>query len=224
MQLTDAPQTLGGLVVQEMRLLYGAKFAQQWQGLSPRELREAWDKHLADMTEREVRAGLVACLSREWPPSLPEFLKLCRPWMNPEVAFHDAVVGMAARRRGEMGVWFHPAIYWAAVTVGTHDILNATYGHIKGRWDRAFTDEIAKGQWPDVPPVREALPAPGKTLATKEEAETALRKMGAGDVFKPKRDPKAWARKLLDEQQRKGGRRYSLSVIAMANRALEQSA
>ncbi|OWT69227.1 MULTISPECIES: hypothetical protein [unclassified Achromobacter] len=221
MQVTEAqPPTIGGLVVNEMRLMYGAKFAQQWQGLTPRELRESWDEKLAGLNESEVRTALVACLSRDWPPTVPEFLRLCRPWMNAEVAYHDAVAGMAARRRGEMGLWPHPAVYWAAVATGTHDLLGSTYGAIKGRWERAFSDELAKGYWADVPPVREALPAPGQTQATKEEAEAALKKMGAVDVLTAKPQGTAWANKILAEHDRKGGKRYSLTVVAMAKRAL----
>ena len=115
MQLTESQTSLGALVVSEMRLMYGAKFGQQWQGLTPRELKDSWDQKLTGMTEAEIRAGLVACLSRDWPPTVPEFLRLCRPWLNPEVAYHEAVHGMSCRRRGEMGNWSHPAIYWAAV-------------------------------------------------------------------------------------------------------------
>ncbi|OZI39017.1 hypothetical protein CEG14_05635 [Bordetella genomosp. 1] len=222
MQLTDQTQnhgqTLGSLVVQEMRLLYGAKFAQQWQGLAPKELREAWDQKLWGLSEREIRLGLVACLAREWPPTLPEFLRLCRPWTNPEVAYHDAVAGLAARRRGEMGLWAHPAIYWSAVAVGPHDLLQGTYGAMKARWERVFAAELEKGEWPEIPPVREALPAPGHTRATRDDIDPEMRKMVAS-VSRPKRNQREWANRILAEHARKGGRRCSITVLAMAKRA-----
>ncbi|WP_025516800.1 hypothetical protein [Bordetella trematum] len=223
MQLTDHHQTtLGALVINEMRLMYGSKFGQQWQGLTARELKDSWDQKLSGMTEREVRTGLTACLTRDWPPSLPEFLRLCRPWMNPEVAYHEAVVGMAARRRGDIGTWSHPAIYWAAVAVGTHDLLNSTFSVMRARWEKAFGDEVGKGEWHAIPEVREALPAPGQTQATREEAEAALKAMGADKALqkKPGRDARAWAAKILAEQAKKGGRRYPFAVLTMAKRAL----
>lgn len=213
--------TLGALVVREMRLLYGAKFAQQWQGLSPRELRESWDQKLAGLNEAQVRRGLAACHLREWPPTLPEFLRLCCPWMTPEVAYHEAVRGMSARQRGETGEWSHPAVYWAAVGVSSVDLLNSTYGSIKARWEKTLADELSRGTWPDIPAPRQTLPAPGQTVATREEAAAAMRKMGADKVLEKKgRDPRRWAHKILAEQQRKDGRRYAPAVLAMAERAI----
>lgn len=204
MQLTESQTSLGALVVSEMRLMYGAKFGQQWQGLTPRELKESWDQKLSGMTEVEIRAGLVACLSRDWPPTVPEFLRLCRPWMNPEVAYHEAVHGMSCRRGGEIGQWSHPAIYWAAVATGTHDLLNSTYSTMKARWERAFSDELSKGQWAAIPEVREALPAPGQTVATKQEAAAALKRMGADKALSQAgRDGRRWIDKW-DERIARG--------------------
>ncbi|MVW80196.1 hypothetical protein [Bordetella sp. 02P26C-1] len=220
MQLTDSQTTAGALVVSEMRRMYGAKFGQQWQGLTPRELKDSWDRTLAGLTEAEIRTGLLACLSRDWPPTLPEFLRLCRPWLNPEVAYHEAVQGISCRRRGEIGHWSHPAIYWAAVSTGTHDLLNSTYSTIKVRWEREFAKELEKGTWPSIPEVREALPGPGQTMSTKEEAAAALKRMGVAEIKPLAQGNKAWAEKILAEHERKGGQRYSASVLAMAKRAL----
>ncbi|WP_348995935.1 hypothetical protein ABFG95_11995 [Achromobacter sp. HNDS-1] len=221
MQPAKTHKTLGAIVVDELRLMYGTKFAQAWEGLTPRALKESWDQKLAGMTEAQIRVGLVACLSREWPPTVPEFVKLCLPWMDPEVAFYDAVAGMSARRRGGMGTWAHPAIFHAAVAVGTHDLLNCGYAVMRGRWERAFRDELARGQWPAVPMPATALPAPGATLATPEDASQALAKIGAGGIVNPAgRDPRRWARRILTEAQRKGGKVPSLEVLRMAETAI----
>lgn len=42
-QRTDAidVRTLGDLVVSELRLLYGSKFAQAWEGMTPREVKDS---------------------------------------------------------------------------------------------------------------------------------------------------------------------------------------
>ncbi|WP_099750437.1 hypothetical protein [Bordetella bronchiseptica] len=222
MQLTESQTSLGALVVSEMRLMYGAKFGQQWQGLTPRELRDSWDQKLTGMTEAEIRAGLVACLSRDWPPTVPEFLRLCRPWLNPEVAYHEAVHGMSCRRRGEMGNWSHPAIYWAAVATGPHDLLNSTYGSIKQRWEKSYSEELSKGNWSDIPPVRSALPAPGQTMATKAEAAAALQRMGAAKALEESgRNPKRWIDKW--QQRIKNGERPSPAIAAMLKRAMEEA-
>jgi len=145
--------------------------------------------------------------------------------MTPEVAYHEAVRGMVARQRGELGEWSHPAVYWAAVGVSSVDLLNSTYGSIKARWEKTLADELSRGTWPDIPAPRQALPAPGQTMATREEAAAAMRRMGADQVLAPKgRDPRRWAEKILAEQNRKGGRRYAPAVLAMAERALAAAA
>lgn len=223
-QLTSptASQGIGDLVVAELRLMYGTRFAQAWEGLKPREVKDAWNQMLGDMTEAEARVGLVSCLSRDWPPTLPEFMRLCRPWMTPEVAFYEAVAGVTARSRGEIGNWPHPAIYWAAVAVGTHNLLNCGYAVLKTRWERSFGEELARGQWNAVPTPAPALPAPGSAQATKADAEKALKAMGAGAIMNESgRDPRRGAKRILAETGRKGGRQYSPTVIAMAKAAMD---
>lgn len=218
MQVANTQTGLGALVVNEMHLLYGAKFAQQWEGLTPRELKDSWNQKLAGLDEAQVRRGLVACMTREWPPTLPEFVKLCCPWMAPEVAYHEAVRGMSARKRGELGIWSHPAVYWAAVGVSTVDLLSSTYGSIKARWEKTLSDELAKGAWPDIPEPRQALPAPGQTLATKAEAAAALRKMGADKALdQTGRNPRRWIEKW-DERIAKG-EQPTPAIAAMLKRA-----
>ena len=223
MQVANAQTGLGALVVNEMHLLYGAKFAQQWEGLTPRELKDSWNQKLAGLDEAQVRRGLVACMTREWPPTLPEFVKLCCPWMAPEVAYHEAVRGMSARKRGEIGIWSHPAVYWAAVGVSTVDLLSSTYGSIKARSEKTLSDELSKGAWPDIPEPRQALPAPGQTLATKAEAAAALKKMGADKALdQTGRNARRWAEKW-DERIAKG-EQPTPAIAAMLKRAKGEAA
>ena len=223
-QITETrvePQTIGALVVSELRLMYGSKFAQQWQGLSPRQLRESWDQKLAGLTETEVRKALSACLTKDWPPTLPEFLRLCRPWMDAEVAHSIAVAGMTARRNGEIGYWPHPAIYWAAASIGASDLLGMTFGAIRARWEAALRDQFAAGQWGDIPAPAAALPAPGATVTTKDEGARKVQELAQKAIDRPrKKDHKAWARAVLFEQERKGGKRYTMTILDMARRAL----
>lgn len=191
-------------IFQRMAAMYGAKYVQLWGGVPEETMMTLWAEELAGYSSDEISTGLAACRTHDWPPTLPEFLKLCRPWMNPEVAYHEAVHGMSCRRGGEMGQWSHPAIYWAAVATGTHDLLNSTYSTMKARWERAFSEELAKGHWPAVPEVREALPAPGQTVATKQEAEKALKRMGADKALcQTGRDGRRWIDKW-DERIARG--------------------
>lgn len=60
-----------------MASLYGHKWHSQY-GSSPDEL---WATALTTLGSDEIRRGLEACVisGDPWPPSLPEFLAMCRP-------------------------------------------------------------------------------------------------------------------------------------------------
>src|SRR5690625_3324815 len=117
MQLTENVQMAQTLpakwvahLMAKMQAMYGAKFTQQWQGIDPAILQSEWAEQLAGFSGDELSRGLQACRERPWPPTLPEFMVLCRPPIQPEAAFYEAVTGLGQRRRGERGEWTHPAI------------------------------------------------------------------------------------------------------------------
>lgn len=216
------PTGPGEVVFAEMMLLYGAKFAQQWTGLTPREIKAAWNQKLQGFTPEEIRRGLDACMGHDWPPTLPEFIRMCRPAVSAEAAYHEAVAGMAARARGERGEWSHPAIYWAAVRVTSHDLLSVGWQAIRGRWEAALRDVMAKGRWDAVPDPVQALPAPGQTHLTPQEKARflgALKQLtGSASITADGRggDQKAWARRILENPEDK-----TVAVLEMARRALD---
>jgi len=218
----EAPQGLPTAWVkklfQRFAAMYGDKLPKMWGSVPEAAMHDVWAEDLAGFSGDEISVGLQACKQREWPPTLPEFIRLCRPWMSPEVAYHEAVHGMSCRRRGEMGQWSHPAVYWAAISVSSVDLLNSTYGSIKGRWEKTFAEELGKGGWHPIPEPRTALPAPGQTLATKAEAAAALKKMGAEKVFDQSgKDHRRWIGKLDDRIAK--GEVLSPTVMAMLAKA-----
>lgn len=207
-------------LMSKLKMMYGSKFSQQWQGIDPNMLQNEWAEQLAGFTGDELARGLAACRERPFPPTLPEFMVLCRPPIRPEVAFHEAVHCLGQRRRGERGDWTHPAIFHAAVKVGQHDVMNASYSQIRTRWDKTLSDELAKGDWDPIPEAHVALPEPKKTEMTDAEARKAMQRIGADKVLdQTGRDHKSWARKILEDPK---GR--PLIAITMAKRALEEGA
>ena len=133
--------------------------------------REAWSEAFSEegVTTQDISNAIRSCRKMyDWPPSLPEFLKACKPNIDNETAFYEAVQQMVKRATNE-DQWSHPAIYWAAVQMGT-DLNNNPYALVKNRWIRALTTELAKGSWDEIPRRLEALVAPGKCYATPEEA------------------------------------------------------
>lgn len=120
---------------------------------------EAFDEE--GITPYDVKIGLDSCRTLfKWPPSLPEFLEACRPYLEPSSAFHEAVDGMQARAKGENFAYSHPAIFFAAIAAGQHDIMNGSYAGMQERWKKALAAQLAKKSWPEIPAPVKALPPP----------------------------------------------------------------
>lgn len=160
-------------LLNRIRAMYGQKFIDQWRGVTPGEMKEIWSVALADYSLEEVLHGLVACMSRIWPPTLPEFLTLCRPPMDYEETFFEAVKQM---RKREVGTdqWSRPAIYWAAVEFGSWDLRNASWDRAKARWTRLLDEQLGKTDLPPVPPRMDALPAPGQCITDPEKVKQII--------------------------------------------------
>jgi len=144
--------------------------------------REAWAEAFDEevLTLDEIRAGIVTCRKLyDWPPSLPEFLKACRPAIDAERAFIEATEQMRLRDAGK-DCWSSPVVYWAAVSLG-QDLRNNHYGAISKRWAAALDwagKRIKSGEFPNqVPPRREALPAPGRQSVDAEQAAANIAKL-----------------------------------------------
>lgn len=162
-----------GRLLKVLAAMYGQKFADQWQRVTPAELRAVWSMALSTYSPEEVQRGLNACLARTWPPTLPEFLLLCRPPVDHEAAFIEAVRQMRERDNGN-DTWSHPAIFWAAVEFGGWELRHTSWSQAKTCWSRILDEKLAMGNLPAVPPRLEALPAPGQTTADPEKVRQAL--------------------------------------------------
>lgn len=127
--------------------------------------RTAWAEGLCDerVTADEVRTGLRVCRrQQDWPPSFAEFLRACRPTIDPGAALLEAIEQMARRESGG-DTWSHPAIYWAAVKIGSFDLGRKTAKDLDPEWRRAFHEQMARKEWPPIHARLPALPAPGET-------------------------------------------------------------
>ncbi len=138
--------------------------------------RESWAEAFVEegITPHQVADGIRACRRQfDWPPSLTEFLKACKPHIDPETAFAEACEQMRARDTGT-DKWSSPAVYWAAVEFGSWELRHASWDRAKSRWTRILTEKLAQADLPEVPPRREALPAPGQTRANPEKVREML--------------------------------------------------
>lgn len=86
------------------KLAYGAqKVGAMWQGMEPSEVMQAWSEQLARFNADALRKALQATIDsgKEWPPTLPEFVAMCREFFRPE---HMPALPMPDRRVNPEGM------------------------------------------------------------------------------------------------------------------------
>jgi hypothetical protein len=201
--------------------LYGNKFLDMWRDIDLHSVKQTWANELGKLSRDDVARGANALSQQEWPPTLPQFISLCKVKINALSGYYEAINGLAARERGEIGEWSHPAIFWASVKVGAFDLKNQGYAAIKGRWEAAFEEEMAKGQWAAIPEPMIALPPPtnaaSKEVADRYIAETQVIKKQESNV-----DHKRWA-KLIMERHKAGDKTLTHIQIGFAKEALSNA-
>lgn len=152
---------------------------------------QTWAEDLADLSREELARGVSACRDQKFPPTLPEFRALCRPPIDYQAALIEAVEQMARRDTG-CDQWSHPAIYWAAVKIGAYDLSRKTLRDLDAEWRKGFGDQLALGQWPEIPERLPALPAPGQTHSGdfgRETVQEMLRRLkGLADEHVERRE------------------------------------
>jgi hypothetical protein len=204
----------------KMSLYYGNKFADMWRDSSMQAIKGLWAQELRKLSREDFTRGANALMTQEWPPTLPQFIKLCKPSVDAVAAYYQAVNGVIAREHGNVGEWSHPAIFWASVKVGAFDLKHQTYSNIKGRWEAALSEEMAKGAWSDIPEPMIALPAPAP--ASKEVAEHYLAETQVIKNQDSKVDHKRWA-KLIMERHKAGDKTLTHIQISFAKEALSNA-
>ena len=161
--------------------ILGGSMSNVYASADPDRVKAAWAEALAGFSAEEVRRGLAATRTRKFAPNLPEFLHLCRPALDPEVAWIEAEQGMASHAKGERFAWTHPAVYWAGRQF-SFELRSSSYEQCRKRWAAALTAEFAKGAWAAPPdPTQRALAAPVQADAVnplvREEAQCKLRQL-----------------------------------------------
>jgi hypothetical protein len=198
-----------------MQSMYGNKFLDMWRGADIDKVKALWSEEMGKLTNAELKRGVDSLMTREWPPTLPEYVKLCRPAIDATVAYYEAIAGLQARDKGQIGEWSHQAIFWAAAKL-SFDLKNQTYSTVRARWEKTFADEMEKGQWADIPAPMIALPQPE---ISREKAAHLLEELGAAKVMHPKTDHKLWAKRIV-ERDKRGDKTLTVLQVRFAKEAL----
>lgn len=216
------PESWVEKLFERMLFDYGKKFTDQWGAADMDKLIAHWSTELAGYRGAELDRGIAAMAGRDWPPTLPEFKRLCRPGVDPVKAYYEAVAGVQARAQGEMGTWSHPAIYWASVPLGV-ELREQPYNQVKSRWENSLEQQLAKGAWEPIPQPYLQLTAPGKASTSSAKAKAAIANLVGQVLHKPAgADPKSWARNLLARAA--AGEKLTPTQVQMAREALATEA
>jgi hypothetical protein len=179
-----------------MSAVYGNKFVDMWKGCDIELIKTMWAAELGKLSNEELKRGYSGLMSKPWPPTLPEYFEMCRPKIDPLTAYYEALAGITARHKGEMGEWSHPAIFWAAIPL-SYNFLNETYSQIKPAWESALKAQQAKNEWePILPAPLIALEAP-KSVNSRKNAEKTMQDLGIAKALTPRTDYRAWIDKVL---------------------------
>lgn len=165
-------------ILAEMKMLFGNLFDNQWKGVDYGEMISFWEKRLSGYTNDELRRGFNALEGLKYPPTLPEFMQLCRPPIDPMKAYHEAVKGVRERHEGRMGEWSHPAIFWASASMA-YDLMNKPLSAVEAMWKSKLNEELSKTSWQPIPEISPRLPEPPRNREQgKKEYSKVLQKYG----------------------------------------------
>lgn len=161
----------------ELAAIYGARFADMWRNTDVGHVKTVWAGALAGLTVGEVRQGLIGCRKKPWPPTLPEFLLLCRAEPDYESLFAEAQL-QAWHREAGRDVWPDPVLFWAAYAFGFYDLKKASWQVAKTRWTRVV-DQKREGAdaLPPVPQRGLAIADAGVTASGCEQARAHLARL-----------------------------------------------
>lgn len=180
-----------------MSMLYGNRMEKMWNGMDKGQVMVFWHLKLEDLTQDEFTRGVKLLDRQEHPPSLPQFLKLCRPDVDPMKAYYEAVKGLQERRAGNKGEWSHPAIFWAASSMA-FDLLNMSQSQVEKRWKAALDQQYQQTTWQPVPDVPVAL------NLTVDKAGQAKVKQKINEVLARARNDRGNTEWLTGTGERKG--------------------
>lgn len=130
----------------------GGKVADLFAGVPSADVIEQWGQALAGFEGEEVARGIRACQSRQFAPTAGEFSLLCRPALDPEFAWKEAMDGLALRQRGQHGDWTHPAVFRTAQPMA-YEVLSQPYRLHRKTWAYRLAREFEQGWGEGVPPV-----------------------------------------------------------------------
>lgn len=163
-----------GHVFGRLNAQLGAKLADLWAGVPVAQVRAEWAAGLGGFKDAEIMRGLDACRTRAFAPNLGEFLNLCRPALDPEIAWMEACEGLKERSAGRKGEWSHPAVFRAALSF-VFELKARSFKECRKTWTYTLQREFSRGWLKDVPEAPLQIPlAPHKPGKPSPEVQARI--------------------------------------------------
>lgn len=106
--MNKLPRSWVEALFKKFLIRYGAMWSDRYKGLglSPDEIADEWATELGGFSPEEIKRGLEASRSKTFPPTLPEFLSLCRPAATVRPSADEAwALSLKAQDESETVVW-----------------------------------------------------------------------------------------------------------------------
>lgn len=85
MQSTRLPDSWVKLLLDRMSAMYGEKFVRQWEKTDPDVMRNLWAESLGCFAGEQIKWALLhLAANNPYPPTLPEFVILCKQAPRPQ--------------------------------------------------------------------------------------------------------------------------------------------
>lgn len=202
-------------------------YPNRWRASFPNEQaianwRDTWSEAFEEecVSTQMISDGLRVCRKTyDWPPSLPQFLKACKPALDVDTALYEAIDQMRVRQHGK-DQWTDPAIFWAAARVGEYDLISQTFTALKPRFEAALNKVLEGGGIQPVPARVPALHGPSAAESTREYGRQRLDELGVTEPFKrgPRGPGLHWAYRTIEDEKVTG--KVPLNKLNIARQAI----
>lgn len=90
---------------------YGKLWAERYAnlGLTMNEIKKEWEAEISMLTPQELQAGIDACRTKTFPPTLPEFIQMC--WRGHPSSDEAWAIALKAMDENETITWTNEIMY-----------------------------------------------------------------------------------------------------------------
>lgn len=171
-------------LVEDMLLMYGKKFTDQWSGLKKGQVIDKFVEKLSELTYEQFLRGLKRLDTAEWPPSIPEFKNWCKggyEYQSHDEAWLQALTYEKNNRSNEINKFAKQAFDEVVKPYGYLGSSDTFYKVFCSVYKRIITEAKERNEADEVyePVLQVGTSAPEKNhvCATNEEAQKHLEEL-----------------------------------------------